>query len=101
MTHTAFAAMAAALLLPISCAAFATDSATPSKAAVSASAAPAHPARKAKAESPDDIICKSVPEPGSRIGSERACMTRGDWAQQGDTAREALMGSHPGDGMPK
>ena len=57
--------------------------------------------KKIKAPTPDDVVCKTVPEPGSRISSERMCMTRGEWDQQAATARNALMGSHPGVDMPK
>lgn len=96
MTRTVFTVLTAALFFPISGVAFATNT-----TAGATAAAPAHPAKKGKTESPDDVVCKSVPEPGSRISNVRVCLTRGEWAQQGATARDALMGSHPGAGMPK
>jgi hypothetical protein len=96
MMRTAVTALAATLLLPICGAAFA---AGPPGAPNAAAMAP--PAKKARVQSPEDVVCKSVPEPGSRISNERVCMTRGEWDQQGATARNALMGSHPGVAMPK
>lgn len=89
MTRAVFTALAAALLLPIAGAAFATD--TPSTDLVT-SAAPAHPVKKVKTQSPDDVVCKDVAETGSRLSSHRTCMTRGEWALESQRAHDAMMG---------
>lgn len=54
-------------------------------------AKPIKPARGA----PDEVICKSVLETGSRLGGKRVCMTRADWTNQSREASEFLGNSHP------
>lgn len=40
------------------------------------------------ADSKDEVICKSIRRPGSRILVDRVCQTRADWAYQEKSARD-------------
>jgi Spy/CpxP family protein refolding chaperone len=59
-------------------------------AAASASAFAAPPAAK-----PDGnkIICRTVAEVGTRLGSKRTCLTRDQWQQQKEAERQNLEAS--------
>lgn len=35
-----------------------------------------------KAADPNEVVCEKQQETGSRLGSERVCMTRSQWAEQ-------------------
>ena len=50
--------------------------------------APAHGARMAA--DPNKPICKSQPIPGSRLGGKTVCLTRTQWDQMAQDARDAL-----------
>jgi hypothetical protein len=56
-------------------------------AAAAAPATPAAPA-KPKVDPEDQVICKTEPEPGSRLGGTRTCMKRRDWEQMSADARD-------------
>lgn len=42
--------------------------------------APTPAAPAAKAQNPNEVVCEKIKETGSRLGSKRVCMTRGQWA---------------------
>jgi len=56
-------------------------------AAVAPAAAQAAPAKKADG---DKVICRTVPEVGSRLAEKRVCLTREQWRQQKDIERQNL-----------
>ena len=56
-------------------------------AASAASAAAAEPAKKADG---DKVICRTVPDIGSRLAEKRVCLTRDQWRQQKDLERQNL-----------
>jgi hypothetical protein len=85
-------ALATVFLASIAGAAFAGD--TPASS-TPAAVAPAHAAKKVKVESPDDVICRTEMETGSRLNSHRTCLTRQQWNDQSTAARNALGGGHP------
>ena len=84
MTRLSLAALlAAALTMPASA------------AAVQAPAAPAGQAAKpqappAAAADPTRIICEKVEKIGTRLGSERVCMTSAEWAEQRRLNRQTV-----------
>jgi hypothetical protein len=49
---------------------------------------PVHAARLAV--NPDKPICRSQPIPGSRLGGKTICLTRAQWDQMGQDARDVL-----------
>jgi len=64
---------------------------TPPIADSAAAAAPAAPA-SAGTSDPNKIVCKSMPAPtGTRIGSQRQCMTQAQWDQKEQQDQQALM----------
>jgi hypothetical protein len=95
MTRTASTAFAAVLLVSISGLAFASDTPATSTTATPAAAPPAKAVKKARVASPDDVICHSELETGSRLDTHRTCMTRLQWTEQETVNRAALAGNHP------
>jgi hypothetical protein len=93
MTRAQFPIFAALLSIVATTAAFAEDG-QPAPAAAPQTAAPQSPATagaKPTPPNPDDqVICKREPEPGSRLGGQRVCLTRRDWRQQSDDARDSM-----------
>ncbi|MBV9931548.1 MAG: hypothetical protein JO013_11470 [Alphaproteobacteria bacterium] len=51
------------------------------------STADAAPAKKADG---DKVICRTVPDIGSRLAEKRVCLTREQWRQQKDIERQNL-----------
>jgi hypothetical protein len=86
--------MVAAAALCIAPAAFAAD---PDQAAAPTATAATAPAVKAKKDS--DIICKYQQPVGSRLGGKKVCMSRYDWQQQSNQARDTMSYRTPTPGM--
>jgi hypothetical protein len=74
-----------ALAIPSLGQAAATTAAGPVSGVVNA---PAHGARMAA--DPNKPICKSEPIPGSRLGGKAVCLTRAQWDQMAQDARDLL-----------
>jgi hypothetical protein len=55
-----------------------------------AAIAPAVSAAPAKKADGDKVICRTVPEIGSRLAEKRVCLTREQWRQQKDIERQNL-----------
>ena len=47
------------------------------------------------APDPNETICRSVADTGSRVGHVRVCMTRAEWEQQGRNRRGNSNRSQP------
>jgi invasion protein IalB len=43
-----------------------------------------------KAANPDEVVCEKQQEIGSRIASDRVCMTRSQWAEQRRVSRQEI-----------
>jgi invasion protein IalB len=43
-----------------------------------------------KAANPDEVVCEKQQEIGSRIASDRVCMTRSQWAEQRRLSRQEV-----------
>lgn len=43
-----------------------------------------------KTNDDDKIICKRIPEPGTRIGGKKACKTAKEWKQDRAILRQAI-----------
>lgn len=56
-------------------------------AALTAAAAQGAPAKK---DDPDKVICRTLPELGSRLAEKRVCLTREQWRQQKDIEQQNL-----------
>jgi hypothetical protein len=68
--------------------------------ATSATSQPAKPAKKVR--DPNEVICKTIPEPGSRLGGTKTCLARADWEQQTRDAggtMSTFQASHTSTGM--
>jgi hypothetical protein len=58
-------------------------------AALTATAPPAQ-AAPAKKDDPSKVVCRTLPELGSRLAEKRVCLTREQWRQQKDMERQNL-----------
>ncbi|HEY2177963.1 MAG TPA: hypothetical protein VGH15_05220 [Caulobacteraceae bacterium] len=95
MTRTLLAALAASVFVSASGVALAqTDpAAAPAASAAGIAAPPAKPVGN-----PDDkVVCKMLTPTGSRLGGHKVCMTKAQWQQQSDQARDTMNRSHPMD----
>jgi hypothetical protein len=55
-----------------------------------------------KAHDPNEVICRTIPEAGSRLGGTKSCMTRADWDQQAHDSRATMsdfQANHTSTGM--
>jgi invasion protein IalB len=43
-----------------------------------------------KAADPDEVVCEKQQETGSRLSSQRVCMTRSQWAEQRRVDRQEI-----------
>ncbi|HEX5239181.1 MAG TPA: hypothetical protein VFW39_12055 [Sphingomicrobium sp.] len=43
-----------------------------------------------KVPDPNEVVCEKQQETGSRLASERVCMTRSQWAEQRRVARQEI-----------
>lgn len=61
-------------------------------AALACAAVPvlAEPGDKTKSLDPNQVICRSEPTIGSRLSSQRTCLTRIQWKQQQDEQRKTV-----------
>ena len=50
--------------------------------------APSTGQQAADAPNPNEMICRSVEDTGSRLSRSRICMTRSQWAEQNRTTRQ-------------
>ncbi len=50
----------------------------------------AEPGDKSKSLDPNQVICRSEPIVGSRLATERKCLTRIQWKQQQDEQRKTV-----------
>ena len=55
-----------------------------------AAAAPLVASGTAKKPDGEKVICREVPEIGSRLATKRVCLTRDQWRQQKDMQRQDL-----------
>jgi Spy/CpxP family protein refolding chaperone len=58
-------------------------------AALSAAAPPVQ-AAPAKKDDPGKVICRTLPELGSRLAEKRVCLTREQWRQQKEMEQQTL-----------
>ena len=96
MKQTAIAAFAATLIAAAAGAALADPAATPVAEGAGAQTQAAAPVKKAKVQTPTDIICRTETTTGSRLDSHRVCMTRAEWDQENQSARNAMDNSRIG-----
>lgn len=50
----------------------------------------AEPGDKGKGVDPNQVICRSEPVVGSRLATQRTCLTRIQWKQQQDEQRKTV-----------
>jgi hypothetical protein len=89
LTRLHLATFAAMLVLSGAGSALAAGDPPTNTPAAAPTAAPAAPAKPPKPNRDDQVVCKSQPEPGSRLGGKTVCMTRREWEQMSDDARDS------------
>ena len=92
MKQTAIAALTAILVAAGSGVAVAANDTTPATAQATAPAA-----APAKPNSDEKIICRYDTPTGSRLGAKKTCMTKRQWADQSNNARDSMNHQFQGD----
>jgi hypothetical protein len=91
MTQSAIPALLLTLLFSAPVAAFAATDPAPAPTAASS----AGPAPVAKSDPDQKMVCKNITSTGSRLGSHRVCMTKAQWVQQSNDARDTMNHQNP------
>lgn len=97
ITRAAALGLCATLLMGASSGSIAaTDPAEGSATVAVATAAPTAPAAKRAAANPENqMVCKTETPTGSRLGGHKICMTKADWYQISNGARENMDKMNP------
>jgi hypothetical protein len=99
MTQTGVAALTAVLFAAASSAAFAANDPAPAAASAPTQATATAKTAPGKVVDPDDkVVCKYDTPTGSRLGATKTCMTKRQWAEQSNGARDTMNHQFQGQG---